>query len=286
MSADEPPRSWSARAAAERALIRVVHHCGARPEFVLLGGLVPALLCSGSGVEHAGTTDVDVQVNLEIAAGAVNGARLERALLNAEFEPDTARVWRWMAEGPSPRAVVKFELLADLADKPAEALIVFGGADRLGAVNLRGTGFAALDIEVRMLSDRHQGVVQTAEINVTGLAGYLLAKASAARSRRLPKDWYDLAYVLIHNDEGGPEAAAATVRARFGAELVGDIRTALDDLLANFADPDAQGPAAYRSQMTLDYPDLDGSMTATDAVVAVESFHEALFESPYSSTRE
>jgi hypothetical protein len=86
-----------------------------------------------------------------------------------------------MAEGPSPRAVVKFELLADLADKPAEALIVFDGADRLGAVNLRGTGFAARDIEVRMLSDRHQGVVQAAEINVTGLAGYLLAKASAAR---------------------------------------------------------------------------------------------------------
>lgn len=277
MSIDEPPRSRIARAAAERALIRVVHHYGARPAFVVLGGLVPALLCSGSGIEHAGTTDVDVQVDLEIAAGAVHGARLERALLNAEFEPDAARVWRWTADGPSPRVVVKFELLADLADEPAEALITFDGADRLGAVNLRGTGFAARDVEVRILSARQQGELQTAEVNVTGLAGYLLAKTAAARSRRLPKDWYDVAYVLIHNDEGGPEAAAAIVRARFGEELVGEVRTALDDLVANFADPDAQGPSAYRIQTTLDYPDLGGATVAADAVVAVESFHRALF---------
>jgi len=37
-------RSRAARAASERALVRVVHHYGARPEFVVLGGLVPELL--------------------------------------------------------------------------------------------------------------------------------------------------------------------------------------------------------------------------------------------------
>lgn len=57
-------RSRAARAASERALVRVVHHYGARPEFVVLGGLVPELLCAGSGWRHAGTTDVDVQVVL------------------------------------------------------------------------------------------------------------------------------------------------------------------------------------------------------------------------------
>jgi hypothetical protein len=85
---DEIPRSRQARAAAEQALVRVVHHYGARPEFVVLGGLVPELLCSGSTLQHTGTTDVDVQVNLIIACGAVNTARLEHALLNAEFQPD------------------------------------------------------------------------------------------------------------------------------------------------------------------------------------------------------
>jgi hypothetical protein len=57
----------------------VVHHYGGRPEFVLLGGLVPELLCSTSDVRHAGTTDVDVQVDLEVALGSSSARRLERA---------------------------------------------------------------------------------------------------------------------------------------------------------------------------------------------------------------
>lgn len=93
--AEEAERSRAARRAAERALIQVVHHYGGRPEFVVLGGLVPDLLCSSSSFRHAGTTDVDVQVDLEIALGATQTRRLELALLNAEFEPDGQRVWRW-----------------------------------------------------------------------------------------------------------------------------------------------------------------------------------------------
>lgn len=38
---DEAPRSRMARVAAEAALVRVLHHYGERPEFVVLGGLVP-----------------------------------------------------------------------------------------------------------------------------------------------------------------------------------------------------------------------------------------------------
>ena len=92
---DDPPRTRATRAAAERALIRIVHHYGARPEFVVVGGPVPELLCSNKPFKHAGTTDIDVQVDLEIAGGAVNTSRLEQALRNAEFEPNHERVWRW-----------------------------------------------------------------------------------------------------------------------------------------------------------------------------------------------
>src|SRR3954453_16602713 len=105
---DEPERSRLARAAAEAALVRVVHHYGSRPEFVVLGGLVPELLCAGSAWRHAGTTDVDVQVDLEVACGAINTARLENALRNAEFVPDSNRIWRWLVEGAPTRTVVKF----------------------------------------------------------------------------------------------------------------------------------------------------------------------------------
>ena len=239
--ADEPPRTRGARDAAERALIRVVHHYGARPEFVLLGGLVPDLLCSTSDQRHAGTTDVDVQVDLEIASGAVNTRRLEQALRNAEFVPDGESTWRWTTAGPTPRTVVKFELLADLDTAPAQATISFDECDALGAVNLRGTGFASRDIEVRELRARDGDILQTAEINVTGLAGFLMAKCAAARSRRKPKDWYDIAFVLLHNDAGGVDEAAAAVLDRFASALP-SARTSLDDLLANFAAPTAQGP--------------------------------------------
>ena len=263
-----------ARRAAERALVRVVHHYGSRPEFVVLGGLVPELLCAGSPLRHAGTTDIDVQVNIEIGSGAANTARLERALRNAEFEPDDERVWRWI-DATTARTVVKFELLADLDDEAAGTTIQFAGCSQLGAVNLRGTGFAARDVVVQQLSARVGGVHYSVDVNVTGLAGFLLAKTAAAYSRRKPKDWYDIAFVLLHNDSGGPAEAARAARARFPADLLG-VKTALDDLLANFESPGAQGPVAYVEQMLLDHPDLDRKTLAADAVLAVSEFHAGL----------
>ena len=274
---DEPSRSGAARRAAEQALVRVVHHYGATPEFVLLGGLVPDLLCSRSGMRHAGTTDVDVQVDLEIAAGAVNTVRLEHALVNAEFEADPSRVWRWQTETDGHNAVVKFELLADLDGEPAGAVVHFDECDVLGAVNVRGTGFAARDYSSLTLRSRIGGVDYEVGVNVTGIAGFLIGKAAAARSRRAEKDWYDIAFVLLHNDFGGPEYAARVTSERFRQDLVGSMRTALDDLLANFDSPGSQGPQAYASQVLVDHPGADDAQLRADAVLAVRSFYRGLF---------
>jgi hypothetical protein len=195
---DDLPRSRAARQAAELALIRVVHHYGDTPEFVVLGGLVPELLCGGSSWRHAGTTDVDVQVDLEIALGSTNMTRLENALRKAEFVPDDERTWRWVA-GDDPKTVVKFELLADLDDEPAGAIVNFNACDYLGAVNLRGTNFAARDVDVRRLRGRIADAHYDVGVKVAGLAGFLLAKSAAARARQKAKDWYDIAFVLLHN---------------------------------------------------------------------------------------
>jgi hypothetical protein len=273
---DEAPRSRTARQAAEQALVRVVHHYGTTPEFVLLGGLVPELLCSSSGMLHAGTTDVDVQVDLEIAAGAVNTTRLERALANAEFTVDPDHIWRWQAEIDGRKTLVKFELLADLDSQPAGAVVSFDACEALGAVNLRGTGFAARDYAPRPLHARIGGVSYEVNVNVAGLAGFLLAKAAAAYGRRKEKDWYDIAFVLLHNDAGGPEAAAQLILDRFGEDVLVVTRSALDDLRANFAGVNAQGPAAYASQLAIDHPELDTAQLRADAVVAVRSFYTDL----------
>lgn len=105
-------------------------------------------------------------------------------------------------------------------------------------------------------------------------ARFLLAKIAAAHSRRKPKDWYDIAFVLFHNDLGGPEEAAAAVVERVGGELSGSIRSAMEDLRANFATPAVQGPLAYASQILLDHPELDRATVTADAVIAVERFFE------------
>lgn len=272
---DDTPRSRSARLAAESALVRVVHHYGSTPEFVVLGGLVPELLCAGGSFHHAGTTDVDVQVNLEIFGGATNVVRLEEALRNAEFQPEGGRSWRWVGPYPrDPRTIVRFELLADLDDQPAGDL-TFDSTTALGAANLRGTAFAACDVEVRTLCARVGDQWVTVDVRTTGLAGFLLAKTAAARARHIPKDWYDIAFVLLHNDAGGPGQAAGRVRDLFAGDLV-SLATAFDDLAANTADVAAPGARAYAEQFCEDHPEADRSTAAADAVTAVTLFLEAL----------
>jgi len=168
--------------------------------------------------------------------------------------------------------VVRFELLADLDDVAEGATLTFDGCEALGAANLRGTGYAVRDVEIRELRSKIGGVMHGVEVNFSGLAGFLLAKIAAAYSRRKPKDWYDIAFVLLHNDVGGPEAAAAVVLECIEDDLAGRIRTAVKDLRGNFADPKAQGPTAYADQMLLDHPGLDRTTLLADAVVAMDRF--------------
>ena len=269
-------RSQEAREAAERALVNIVHHYGGLPEFVVLGGLVPEILCVQSNFQHAGTIDVDVQVNLEIECGSINATRLEKALQDARFVPDSNEIWRWIEGGGTTTATVKFELLADLPDKPVEAKVKFTECERLGAVNLRGTGFASRDVIVRELSAQVGETFHSVRVNVTGLAGFLLAKIAAVYLRRKDKDWYDIAFVLLHNDAGGPANAAGLVRKRFTDSDLAIIRPALDDLQFNFATPKAQGTQAYIQQMQFNHFGLDSKILATDAMLAVREFSRVL----------
>ncbi len=195
---------------------------------------------------------------------------------NAEFEPASPLVWRWRSIDGGIPAEVKFELLADLPGEPAQAIIVFDDCDSLGAINLRGTGFAARDMERRTLTGRLGGVRLAADVNVAGLAGFLLAKVAAARERRKPKDWYDVAFVLLHNDAGGVESAVTRVLELFGPDDLRQLQTGILDLQANFADGSAQGARAYVEQMVIDDPRLDAATTAADGVLAISRFCRAL----------
>jgi hypothetical protein len=267
----QPQRSRRARSLAVAALVRIVGAYGETPQFVVLGGLIPDLLCSQALRQHVGTTDIDVQVDLEIQAGARNAARLERALRLAQFTPSSQYVWRWQ-DRSVPGAVVKIELLADMSSAPTEATVTFNGAESLGAVNLRGTGFAARDWLLHRLIGNLSGEPTAVDVRVATLPAYLLAKTHAAYGRRLEKDLYDVAYVILHNDSGGPGAAAAQVRHVFGDDLVGRTATALTELAANFSDERAHGSLAYAMTMQGLHPDLDANELANDAVAGIATF--------------
>ena len=66
------------------------------------------------------------------------------------------------------------------------------------------------------------------------------------------------------------------MRARFADDLHGPIRTALDDLRANFDSEHDQGASAYAEQMSADNPGLDATTFAGDAVIAVGIFYKLL----------
>ncbi|MHB8320041.1 MAG: nucleotidyl transferase AbiEii/AbiGii toxin family protein [Acidimicrobiales bacterium] len=271
----DPIRSRRARELAESALVRLLCEYGDVPEFVLLGGLVPDLLCTTSSRRHEGTTDIDVQVDLEIQGGSENASRLEGALTCVGFRPDDARIWRWR-DNTAPELVVKVEFIADLDDIPNHQTVSFDDCRALGAVNLRGTGFAARHWEMRSITAHIDGVPQTVTLRVATLPAYLLAKTHAAHGRGLPKDWYDIAYVLLHNDDGGPVAAGRRVRDQFGDDFAGATVTALSELSANFVDETAQGSLAFASTTLRIDPALDRDVLANDAVAAVAAFMGAL----------
>ena len=132
---------------------------------------------------------------------------------------------------------------------------------------------------IRQMTAVVEDDVVTVEAYFTGLAGFMLAKAAAARGRSAPKDWYDIAFVLLHNDEGGVQGAIDAGRREFEGRLAG-VRTELAELAANFADRDAQGARAYADQITLNNPDVDYEMALTDGITAVDDFCRGLAGRP------
>jgi hypothetical protein len=82
-------------------------------------------------------------------------------------------------------------------------------------------------------------------------------------------------YVLLNNDYGDAAVAARRTWQVFGAAIA-TAESALRDLAANFAQPDAQGTSAYAEQTILDRPDMDPATAAADGQIAVQTFCDEL----------
>jgi hypothetical protein len=268
---DDDERSAEARALAERALTRLL--AGGAPTselLIVLGGLVPPTLTSDlpDVPAHLGTTDVDVLLVTQLTAGRDLGP-IERALEAMDFAPE-GDGWRW--RGRIDHRVVKIEFLCDLDDQPAEAIVTPAGCTELRAVNLRGTGNVEHDHREITL-DGPDGPVR---VRIAALAGYLLSKAAAARTRGADKDYYDLAYVLLHNHAGGPAAAAAVINASKLRTALPGMSSIFIELRERFRNDGAVGPRAFAQESLKVTPDADAKLLAADAAAAVNEFCSAL----------
>jgi hypothetical protein len=219
MSSEE--RSAAARQLAEAALV-ILYDAIDRSSLrlIVLGGLVPETLAAPDRLAHLGTTDVDILIAVHVR-DLVDARPVEQALEAVGAYPDAARPdgWRWRI--PLGEVRVKVEFLCDDDSLSDQHAVLLPGCARLTALNLRGTGYVARDFHLREITvgDR------TVTVCFAGLEGYLLAKAHAARQRGLEKDYYDFAYVLLHNQVGGPGQAAPQLLSGVFASEVPTLRT-------------------------------------------------------------
>ena len=131
----EPARSRHARRLAEAALFRIVDAYGAVPEFVVLGGLVPDLLCGQSSTLHVGRTDVDVQVSLEIAGGSAKRQPPRSRAPVGQVRPRSG-AYVALARPRCARAGGQGRVPRRPRPAPNQATVAFDGCEQLGAVNL------------------------------------------------------------------------------------------------------------------------------------------------------
>jgi hypothetical protein len=271
-------RSRETRARAELALVRLLHEL--RNEnvlLVILGGLTPEILArdDDSIPEHLGTTDVDILLITHIDPHADLGG-VERALNRMSFRPDpTEDGWRW--RGPVDGVTVKLEFLCDLPDHREREIIRPRGCTTLAAANLRGPGYVTNDFTLQTLTGELTDGTQIAvDARFAGLSGYLLSKCVALRARAATKDYYDFAYVLLHNRAGGPEQAARRLLDGALADTLPSLRATLIEVRERYVATSDSGPIGYAEQALAVEPGADAALLRADAVDVVQRFFATL----------
>jgi hypothetical protein len=273
----ELERSPAARELAERALVSLLHGLD-RPEteIIVLGGLVPEVLTSGQdppAPTHLGTTDVDILLVTLLTLEADLG-HVERALERMGFKP-VDQNWRWRGSFGGPP--VKIEFLCDLETHAEFEHIPLRGCDLLTAQNLRGTGYVTRDWAWKQLqAELPNGEVASVRARFAQLGGYLLSKFVAARTRGAEKDFYDLAYVLLHNRAGGPAEAARTIADGALRAALPGLRSTFIEIAERYRTPNAIGAQGFAAESLRAAPEADEVVLRADAVAAVREFLEEL----------
>jgi hypothetical protein len=269
----------------EQTLVTLLHRMGPWKQSVFLaGGLVPRYLFPDR--THAGTTDVDLVVSLDLLAETEAYRTLEENLKAMGFtrtirEGGAPVHWQWR-KVISESVTVLVELLCEQEDSQPGRAVRLPKESRLSALNIRGVGLVEqdfVDYELRAeLLD--EGGVAIETIRVAGIAAFLVLKARAYGDRAEEKDAYDLVYCLMAE---GPESAAAkfvTLRSRVSEIALLD--EALAVLSKDFSSDEftegyrKNGPVSYARFLTDPGAPDRNVRHQRDASGVVEAFLEAI----------
>lgn len=267
-------RSRFTRDLAERALIRLACAIGEHTESLcVIGGLNADLLTDDADIPHQGTNDIDllVEVGLVYDRDDLDFGWLERGLQAAGFTPaPDGRPWIWYADVDG--VLVRLDVLCDAPDSPGQELAL-PGASNVAAQNIAGPAPALTQPVARTLpvpAEEAAIVGRPAgapvQVRFASLGGYIHAKAAAVHHRREPRDFYDFAYVLLHNSAVGPAAAVGAALAAMPDHPHSDHRATLRSALSALSSED--GANHYARQRRLDGDETDEAVLAQDAVGA------------------
>lgn len=228
---------------------------------VVVGGLVPRLLMDETtldplftGDSHAGTSDVDLCIELDLSSGENDFYQyLETILRRYRFDRvQRERVrsrWSWS------RRVGDVTVIVDLLCNEDSVGVAQAGRlttdqssrpnDEIGAFRIRGAHLAFLDpvareIAVELLDGGGRSKVT---VRVASLLAFVVLKSFALQGRIEPKDAYDLVWALTRWN-GGATAAAQHARSCSGANHE-DVAEALRILGDEFESVEHSGCANY-----------------------------------------
>lgn len=269
----------------ERTLLTLLRGLGPwKNAIYLTGGLVPRYLLSA--FPHAGTTDVDLVLDLALLAEVEAYRRLEQNLKDLKFRRGVSRQGRGQHFTWSKRIgddEISVDLLCPWEADAQGRVKALPRERRVSAIRIPGAHLVARDyveVEVTNALLDERGVA-TEKVRVANLVPFIVLKALAYEDRHERKDAYDLLFCLLHYGRG-PEDAAEIYAERsrqWSDEPL--LSTALDVLRNRFAtDARAEGaskdgPVSYASFVTPAEagPDLE-LFHRQDACHAVELFLE------------
>ena len=237
----------------ERLLVTLIRNMGPWCDSVfLVGGLTPRYLVEDRPPDvpaHAGTSDVDIVVEMQVLADTNAYRTLEEnikriGLERGENDRGDKLSWRWQKKLDDGTVLI-LEFLADVGDAEGVALQELPSKGAVSAIGIPHAGMVfdhheTCEITADLLDD---GGVTTVNVRHADIVSFTCLKAFACEHRTEPKDAHDLCYCLEHY-RGGHRAVQLAFEEALKGKRADEIKRAIDILERHFCS--SSGIEGYR----------------------------------------